>query len=951
MHDRSVARLLLGWRAVSTRRPTTFLLTLSLALLGLWGCEGATADPPPGDVTQPPDGFDDHTVGSFDTTEAFIEWADLGETPVQAKVVISGFPAGEGELRVLDPHFYALHDEWYYFRLLNGYDVPGALSAPLTGLSFASIAEIYDAYRSAATLPLDLRWFDTRLASSGFYDAALGRCDGQVGACPRHFGLGSLVYLPPEPKRVFPGEIWAFELEYIDLPDADLIARYLDRVAKVLPESARGQLRWLARSSTQQEALAQSLRSGGPLADRVLTYADLVTPGETVAYNPGVTAGNVLRVPKGTLSKALLKPTDIVVLEEVPDELPPVAGIITAVPQTPQAHFNLLAVARGTPNAYVGGAESDPVLAALAADRRPVALDVRDGAVRWRPLSSEEWATWRAKKTPPPPVLVPASLDGMPYTLELEPGSIADARAALPTVGGKCAGMLALVSDPENPTPFRPLSVTVRAYAEHLAPLQSTLTALLADKEFTADSRTRYLALEGFDAFAAAHASDPDALSWLKAFPVKTHSAVLVQVLAGGGVKGLIKGRPIAPGTLSTLQAAISARFAALSPEQGLRFRSSSTAEDVDGFNGAGVYTSDTGWLEPPPGKEKRTIEAALLEVWASFWGFPAFEERSSAGISHLAGRMGVLVHPRFQDDAEIANGVIILQLSRVGGQVRTIMTVNVQAGALSVTNPPPGSGIVPEVDHIDADGQLSRVQPSSETDAHILSDAELEWLLTRLEPLALGWLDAQNAEGTPGEASFSVTLDLEFRKVGHDWPLLRAGPPPDNGPRIVLKQVRPLSRAPRFDAAALDGAEVPLDIRAAAERVEQRTCTLGPAQLQALDVTTDAGAVLLPFHDTPFFARAVVTFPQGLPAAGLAAGARFVLGHDAAALVHPPGGWAAQVTPPEGLGWTKLSFDADGTWRLDLGGNFIQGEGAGCVRQSLGVTPEAWLLSLFDAQ
>ncbi len=916
-------------------KPT--LLALCVALI-------ACGEEPTSSVAPPPSGFDDHTVSEFADAAAFLDYADLGETPIQVKFILSGFPAGEGELHALDPRFYALHDEWYYFRLLNGQPVKGAVSGPARGLVFHSIAEIYDAYRSATELPLDLRWFGTRLASDGFYSAALGRCDGQVGACERHFGLGSFIHLPADPGRATPEAIWAFELEYIDTPDVELVARYRARLQQALPAALRGELRWLARSSAHQEALAATLRAQGDTA--VLTYADLVKPGETVAYNPGVTAGHIVRIPKGTLSKAALKSTDIVVLEEVPDELPPVAGIITAVPQTPQAHFNLLAVARGTPNAYVGGAESDAVLAALAADRRPVALDIRDGGVRWHPLTSQEWATWKSKKSAQPPTLVPANLDGLAYTRPLEAGSVAEARAALPAIGGKAAGLLALLSDPENPTPYRPLSITVRAYAEHLAPHRATLAALLADDEFLKDRRTRYLALEGFDAFRAAHASDPDALSWVDAFASAEHSPAIVKVLANGGVQGLVR-RPIAAGTQAAIGHALEERFAALAPDQGLRFRSSSTAEDVDGFNGAGVYTSETGWLAPPEGKEERTVEAAILEVWASFWGFAAFEERAAAGIAHLDGRMAILVHPRFQDEAEIANGVILVGFSRSTGQPRLSLTVNVQAGALSVTNPPPGSGIVPEVDTVREDGTIDRLQPSSETSDEILTDAELRWLAERLEPLADAWLHAQNAELPPGEAALSVTLDLEFRKVGPEWPSFSGGPPAGAATRIVLKQVRPLSRAPRFDAVELGGAQVPADVSAAAERVERLECTAGPVTLEVLDVSTDASATLLPFHAVPFFARAIVGFPQGWET--VAPGQLSVLGHHQATLSHPDGG--ILVIPPEGLGWSRFELLPDGAWQLE--GEAVpaaKGTGATCKRVPVAVTAEAWLLSLFPS-
>ena len=41
-----------------------------------------------------------------------------------------------------DSNFYRLHDEWYWFRLLNGVPVPSESLAPLIGLSFETVEAI-----------------------------------------------------------------------------------------------------------------------------------------------------------------------------------------------------------------------------------------------------------------------------------------------------------------------------------------------------------------------------------------------------------------------------------------------------------------------------------------------------------------------------------------------------------------------------------------------------------------------------------------------------------------------------------------------------------------------------------------------------------------------------------------------------------------------------------------
>lgn len=113
------------------------------------------------------------------------------------------------------------------------------------------------------------------------------------------------------------------------------------------------------------------------------------------------------------------------------------------------------------------------------------------------------------------------------------------------------------------------------------------------------------------------------------------------------------------------------------------RFRSSTNAEDMEGFNGAGLYDSKTAII----GDADKTVEKAILDVWSSFWNFRAFQERDLFGINHESCAMGVLVHRSFPD--EKANGVLVtrnLYRDQYAG-----ITVNVQLGEESVVKPEPG--------------------------------------------------------------------------------------------------------------------------------------------------------------------------------------------------------------------------------------------------------------------
>lgn len=127
----------------------------------------------------------------------------------------------------------------------------------------------------------------------------------------------------------------------------------------------------------------------------------------------------------------------------------------------------------------------------------------------------------------------------------------------------------------------------------------------------------------------------------------------------------------------------IEVKMNAQSDFKNFRFRSSTNAEDMEGFNGAGLYDSKTAII----GDADKTIEKAILDVWSSFWNFRAFQERDLFGINHESCAMGVLVHRSFPD--EKANGVLVsknLYRSQYDG-----ITVNVQLGEESVVKPEPG--------------------------------------------------------------------------------------------------------------------------------------------------------------------------------------------------------------------------------------------------------------------
>ena len=113
------------------------------------------------------------------------------------------------------------------------------------------------------------------------------------------------------------------------------------------------------------------------------------------------------------------------------------------------------------------------------------------------------------------------------------------------------------------------------------------------------------------------------------------------------------------------------------------RFRSSTNTEDIEDFNGAGLYDSYTGSLTDPD----KPIDKAIKKVWASLWNYGAFEEREYFKINHKTVQMGILVHRSFP--SEEANGVVITSIIYNRPELYYPgVTINAQFGESSITNP-----------------------------------------------------------------------------------------------------------------------------------------------------------------------------------------------------------------------------------------------------------------------
>lgn len=799
-----------------------------------------------------------HTVGSLRSVDDFDQLATEGVGGQSVlKFSITEF-TDDPSIEWLDSSFYTLHDEWYWFQLLNGAAVRGFDTAPAE-IADAPFASIDDVYAWAATrrtaLPLDLRFTSLdRLYSPRFYSEA-------IDASPdRPIGLGSLIRAP---DRDGGADRWLIELEFSDDADADQIATYFEVIDAAVPAEIGRRLFWVPRSPAQ-EAVADEISSGdGPHRDQIVRYEDLAEPGDVEVYSPAIAAGRLLVITDGgRWSLGDAGPDDIVAIDRAPDDLPPGNGLITGTPQTPLAHVNVLALNRGIPNAYLAGLADDPTIGQLGRVRAKVLVQTTtDGELEIIPLTDAEYDGWRATQRRSEISVEPIELSDVALT-----ETIANLVATAPSaseldelrgeIGGKAAGFVELALPGTTTMPTDPMVVTVRPYVEHMAQFDPVVDAILGDPDLDSP-RLRSLVLEGRADFDDRYATARDA-EVADAFEAKHPAGTpLGDALAADGFVKLIRSSRMDRGTLAQLTSAIAGNFADLDPRQGLRFRSSSTVEDIEGFNGAGLYDSNTGYIDPTvlpdTDDHHRTVERAILRTWSSYWSATAFEERERENVDHRSGAMAVLVHPRFDDDLEIDNGVATLTIAP---DARTAyeMVVNVQVGATSVTNPDNEDGLLPEILRVvvDVDGTqtIERVAASSLTEDVVLDDATVLALFDQVRDVADSWLSRANDELPEGRRSTTLTLDVEFREMAAGWPARADGTV--EASRMVVKQARTLDpglRGMRFELLALP---IPRDVLAHAVSAVELSCTAsGDVGVRIL--TDPLSRIDLGYRETPF--------------------------------------------------------------------------------------------------
>jgi hypothetical protein len=449
----------------------------------------------------------------------------------------------------------------------------------------------------------------------------------------RRFVLGALTYYE-EPAK------WVYEISPYDTATSQLIALAFDRIR--LDFWAGSELYFHA-NSTAVEAAAESLPPHIPIITTGELFADITYQ----ALNLGTAMGQLRFMTTEELEDSIPSYREVLVLDSVPNDIAIVAALITAEFQTPLSHVNVLSQNRGTPNMALTGAMENEELRAL--EGKWVELIVEGDDYSIREVTQAEADEWWDENRPEPLEVTPMDLSVTEMTdaeliLDLENLSLAEALdVAVPAFGGKGShyGGLTLIDGLPVPEAF---VVPVYWY-------------------------NRFMEVHGFWDYVDTMLADPD-----------FHGAAEYRDERLAELRVLIEAAELETEFMDALMVEIDQDH----PGQRLRFRSSTNAEDLSGFNGAGLYSSKSG----DPNDPEDPVEEAVLTVWASMWNFRAYEEREYFSIDQTQVGMALLVHHSFPD--EEANGVAITANVYDSSGLEPAFYINVQEGEESVVAPDP---------------------------------------------------------------------------------------------------------------------------------------------------------------------------------------------------------------------------------------------------------------------
>ena len=290
---------------------------------------------------------------------------------------------------------------------------------------------------------------------------------------------------------------------------------------------------------------------------------------------------------------------EILVLNEVPIQLPPVAGVILARPSTPLSHINLLVKGWGVPNAYIKNAHQ----LLKEYDGWWVSFETKRDTYTIKRADLGEVKEYQKRMASRPDLIRPRSDLSVSRIASLNQQRAKDVIA----YGGKSANLGEM--------------------------MRARLPGIIVPNGFT-------IPFFYYDQFIRENKFDEmidEMMNDQKFVHDPSYRRTRLKELREQIQKGLVN-QQLSIAVLRVVHSQYSGK--------GLFARSSSNSEDLPKFSGAGIHSS------VPNVKGDQQLVAAIKTVWASLWNFEAYEARERAGIDHLKVYMAVLVQEGINADS-----------------------------------------------------------------------------------------------------------------------------------------------------------------------------------------------------------------------------------------------------------------------------------------------------------
>jgi hypothetical protein len=397
--------------------------------------------------------------------------------------------------------------------------------------------------------------------------------------------LGSDIYKTAyynEDRRFIVGTIawqltvdkWTWELWEGDLATADHIKTANTTISKTFFQ----EISYKPNSGRQEEVSAK-------LNIPIITQSDINKNQEYLALNTGKAVGRIHIIDK--LDDTVeIGDNEILILKELPESLPPVRGIIVAKPSTPLSHINILAKGWNIPNVYIKDA-----------DKLFKQFDTK-------------WVSFTATETKP--TIIPASL------LDLQNNPTPTARPAPSNIEVKKLASLREMRKKD--------SIIYGAKSANLGELLNGKVANISvPAAFTVPFYwyDKFIKDNGLDKLIDEHLWDDNFIHNPR-FRKQKLEELRAKIQNGKFDE--------------SLKAEIIQRWKTQLGGKPVFVRSSSNAEDLPNFSGAGLYSS------VPNVKEEEKLIEGVKKVWSSLWNSNAYEARVRNYVDHTTVYMSALI-------------------------------------------------------------------------------------------------------------------------------------------------------------------------------------------------------------------------------------------------------------------------------------------------------------------